>query len=224
MTGRVVSLRSGSCGPLTTVRVSQEGSHGGGVSRGVPVSQYALFLRGWSGRAPRLEATGKARMPNPSLLAVCGGSRRGNGTHRRGSDLTRWEEMMSQVTAAVGCPDRKLLDCGCPQLAFPFALEWEALQWVPTVTGVGSLGQQHEPRPPLVGSSGVKTVVFFSFPQRNVGSSQFKTIEDDLVCALVRSGCIPENHGEDMRKMSFQRCARTDKVGPSPPAAGVRRT
>ncbi|XP_022348112.1 tRNA pseudouridine synthase A, mitochondrial isoform X3 [Enhydra lutris kenyoni] len=47
--------------------------------------------------------------------------------------------------------------------------------------------------------------------QRNVGSSQFKTIEDDLVSALVLSGCIPENHGEDMRKMSFQRCARTDK-------------
>nr|KAF6403939.1 pseudouridine synthase 1 [Molossus molossus] len=51
--------------------------------------------------------------------------------------------------------------------------------------------------------------------QRNVGSSQFKTIEDDLVSALVQSGCIPENHGEDMRKMSFQRCARTDK-DPSP--------
>ncbi|KAF2978531.1 hypothetical protein EK904_013388 [Melospiza melodia maxima] len=49
--------------------------------------------------------------------------------------------------------------------------------------------------------------------QRNVGSSQFKTIEDDLVCALVQSGCIPENHGEDMKKMSFQRCARTDKAG-----------
>uniref|UniRef100_A0A8C6ZIW3 Pseudouridine synthase 1 n=1 Tax=Nothoprocta perdicaria TaxID=30464 RepID=A0A8C6ZIW3_NOTPE len=48
--------------------------------------------------------------------------------------------------------------------------------------------------------------------QRNVGSSQFKTIEDDLVSALVQSGCIPENHGEDMKKMSFQRCARTDKV------------
>ncbi|XP_054075849.1 pseudouridylate synthase 1 homolog isoform X2 [Rissa tridactyla] len=47
--------------------------------------------------------------------------------------------------------------------------------------------------------------------QRNVGSSQFKTIEDDLVSALVQSGCIPENHGEDMKKMSFQRCARTDK-------------
>ncbi|XP_019524494.1 PREDICTED: tRNA pseudouridine synthase A, mitochondrial isoform X1 [Hipposideros armiger] len=47
--------------------------------------------------------------------------------------------------------------------------------------------------------------------QRNVGSSQFKTIEDDLVSALVQAGCIPESHGEDMRKMSFQRCARTDK-------------
>uniref|UniRef100_A0A8D0L7D8 Pseudouridylate synthase 1 homolog n=1 Tax=Sphenodon punctatus TaxID=8508 RepID=A0A8D0L7D8_SPHPU len=47
--------------------------------------------------------------------------------------------------------------------------------------------------------------------QRNMGSSQFKTIEDDLVSALIRSGCIPENHGEDMKKMSFQRCARTDK-------------
>ncbi|XP_053414657.1 pseudouridylate synthase 1 homolog [Nycticebus coucang] len=47
--------------------------------------------------------------------------------------------------------------------------------------------------------------------QRNAGSSQFKTIKDDLVSALVRSGCIPENHGEDMRKISFQWCARTDK-------------
>ncbi|MGH0169164.1 UNVERIFIED_CONTAM: hypothetical protein FKN15_056001 [Acipenser sinensis] len=47
--------------------------------------------------------------------------------------------------------------------------------------------------------------------QRNVGSSQFKTIEDDLVHALVKSGCIPENHGTEMKKMSFQRCARTDK-------------
>ncbi|KAG8455978.1 hypothetical protein GDO86_001968 [Hymenochirus boettgeri] len=47
--------------------------------------------------------------------------------------------------------------------------------------------------------------------QRNVGSTQFKTIEDELVQALVMSGCIPENHAEDMKKMSFQRCARTDK-------------
>ncbi|XP_044146020.1 tRNA pseudouridine synthase A [Bufo gargarizans] len=47
--------------------------------------------------------------------------------------------------------------------------------------------------------------------QRNVGSSQYKTIEDELVQALVLSGCIPENHADDMKKMSFQRCARTDK-------------
>uniref|UniRef100_A0A0E9RJX7 tRNA pseudouridine synthase n=1 Tax=Anguilla anguilla TaxID=7936 RepID=A0A0E9RJX7_ANGAN len=47
--------------------------------------------------------------------------------------------------------------------------------------------------------------------QRNVGSTQFKTIEDELVMALVKAGCIPENHGAEMKKMSFQRCARTDK-------------
>ncbi|KAA8584179.1 pseudouridylate synthase 1 homolog [Etheostoma spectabile] len=47
--------------------------------------------------------------------------------------------------------------------------------------------------------------------QRNPGTSQFRTIEDDLVTALIKSGCIPENHGSDMKKMSFQRCARTDK-------------
>lgn len=44
-------------------------------------------------------------------------------------------------------------------------------------------------------------------------TSQYRTIEDDLVSALIKSRCIPENHGEDMKKMSFQRCARTDKVG-----------
>nr|XP_057912578.1 tRNA pseudouridine synthase A [Doryrhamphus excisus] len=47
--------------------------------------------------------------------------------------------------------------------------------------------------------------------QRNPGNTQFRTIEDDLVAALVNSGCIPENHGDEMKKMSFQRCARTDK-------------
>lgn len=47
--------------------------------------------------------------------------------------------------------------------------------------------------------------------QRNVGSSQYKTIEDELVQALLLSDCIPENHAEHMKKMSFQRCARTDK-------------
>lgn len=52
--------------------------------------------------------------------------------------------------------------------------------------------------------------------QRNVGSSQFKTIKDDLVSALVRSGCIPENHGQDMKKMSFQRCAARRRGCPPP--------
>lgn len=47
--------------------------------------------------------------------------------------------------------------------------------------------------------------------QRNPGNSQFRTIEDDLVTALVKSGCIPQEHSDDMKKMSFQRCARTDK-------------
>ncbi|XP_061822455.1 pseudouridylate synthase 1 homolog isoform X1 [Nerophis lumbriciformis] len=47
--------------------------------------------------------------------------------------------------------------------------------------------------------------------QRNPGNTQFRTIEDELVTALVNSGCIPENHGDEMKKMSFQRCARTDK-------------
>lgn len=47
--------------------------------------------------------------------------------------------------------------------------------------------------------------------QRNAGNSEFRTIEDDLVTGLIKSGCIPENHGDDMKKMSFQRCARTDK-------------
>ncbi|XP_075999429.1 pseudouridylate synthase 1 homolog [Genypterus blacodes] len=47
--------------------------------------------------------------------------------------------------------------------------------------------------------------------QRNPGTAQFRTIEDELVTALIKSGCIPENHGDEMKKMSFQRCARTDK-------------
>lgn len=47
--------------------------------------------------------------------------------------------------------------------------------------------------------------------QRNPGNSQFRTIEDDLVTALVKSDCIPQDHCDDMKKMSFQRCARTDK-------------
>uniref|UniRef100_A0A671P0J5 Pseudouridine synthase 1 n=1 Tax=Sinocyclocheilus anshuiensis TaxID=1608454 RepID=A0A671P0J5_9TELE len=43
--------------------------------------------------------------------------------------------------------------------------------------------------------------------QRNAKNSQFRTIEDELVTALVRAGCIPEGHGDDMKKMSFQRYA-----------------
>uniref|UniRef100_A0A673ITT6 tRNA pseudouridine synthase A, mitochondrial-like n=1 Tax=Sinocyclocheilus rhinocerous TaxID=307959 RepID=A0A673ITT6_9TELE len=43
--------------------------------------------------------------------------------------------------------------------------------------------------------------------QRNAKNSQFRTIEDELVTALVRAGCIPEGHGDDMKKMSFQRFA-----------------
>ena len=38
-----------------------------------------------------------------------------------------------------------------------------------------------------------------------------KTIEEDLVKALIKSGAIPEEHGRNMGKMNFQRCARTDK-------------
>lgn len=47
--------------------------------------------------------------------------------------------------------------------------------------------------------------------QRNPGNTQFRTIEDDLVTALVKAECIPQEHSDDMKKMSFQRCARTDK-------------
>ncbi|NP_001008603.2 pseudouridylate synthase 1 homolog [Danio rerio] len=47
--------------------------------------------------------------------------------------------------------------------------------------------------------------------QRNARNSQFKTIEDELVTALVGARCIPEGHAEEMKKMSFQRSARTDK-------------
>ncbi|XP_054468853.1 tRNA pseudouridine synthase A [Anoplopoma fimbria] len=47
--------------------------------------------------------------------------------------------------------------------------------------------------------------------QRNPGTTQFRTIEDELVTSLIKSDCIPENHGSEMKKMSFQRCARTDK-------------
>lgn len=44
--------------------------------------------------------------------------------------------------------------------------------------------------------------------QRNPG---VQTIEEDLVKALIKSGAIPSEHGRNMGKMNFQRCARTDK-------------
>uniref|UniRef100_H3B8J2 Pseudouridylate synthase 1 homolog n=2 Tax=Latimeria chalumnae TaxID=7897 RepID=H3B8J2_LATCH len=47
--------------------------------------------------------------------------------------------------------------------------------------------------------------------QRNPGVRDLHTIEDDLVLALVKAGCIPEAFADDMKELSFQRCARTDK-------------
>lgn len=54
--------------------------------------------------------------------------------------------------------------------------------------------------------------LFYFFLKRNHGNSKFTTIEDELVTALIKSGSILEDHGDEMKKMSFQRCARTDKV------------
>ena len=44
---------------------------------------------------------------------------------------------------------------------------------------------------------------------RNPGP--YPTIEEDLVKALLKTGAIPQDHARFMGKMSFQRCARTDK-------------
>ncbi|XP_012586679.1 PREDICTED: tRNA pseudouridine synthase A, mitochondrial isoform X3 [Condylura cristata] len=94
--------------------------------------------------------------------------------------------------------------------SWPGARTWEETEQV--AKKLKSEGEQHPKLPKR------KVVLLMAYSgkgyhgmQRNIGSSQFKTIEDDLVSALVRAGCIPENHGVDMRKMSFQRCARTDK-------------
>ncbi|XP_015361118.1 pseudouridylate synthase 1 homolog isoform X3 [Marmota marmota marmota] len=89
---------------------------------------------------------------------------------------------------------------------------WEDTQYPPKRLR----GSEEEERPRKLPKRKIVLLMAYSGKgyhgmQRNVGSSQFKTIEDDLVSALVQAGCIPENHGEDMRKMSFQRCARTDK-------------
>ncbi|XP_021500573.1 pseudouridylate synthase 1 homolog isoform X1 [Meriones unguiculatus] len=77
-------------------------------------------------------------------------------------------------------------------------------------------GDEDEERPRKLPKRKIVLLVAYSGKgyygmQRNQGSSQFRTIEDDLVSALVQAGCIPENHGTDMKKMSFQRCSRTDK-------------
>ncbi|XP_077982356.1 pseudouridylate synthase 1 homolog [Glandiceps talaboti] len=44
--------------------------------------------------------------------------------------------------------------------------------------------------------------------QRNKG---VRTIEEDLLSALVAIGAIPQDHANTPQKMQFQRCARTDK-------------
>ncbi|XP_043939969.1 tRNA pseudouridine synthase A-like [Protopterus annectens] len=47
--------------------------------------------------------------------------------------------------------------------------------------------------------------------QRNPGNAEFCTVEDHLLSALVKTGCIPESHAWDNKWLEFQRCARTDK-------------
>lgn len=49
--------------------------------------------------------------------------------------------------------------------------------------------------------------------QRNssIKNNQFRTIEDELVDGLVKLNAIPQQHADEMFKMSFQRAARTDK-------------
>jgi tRNA pseudouridine38-40 synthase len=44
--------------------------------------------------------------------------------------------------------------------------------------------------------------------QRNPG---VPTIEEALMQALWKAGAIPENHRDNLGKLHFQRCARTDK-------------
>uniref|UniRef100_A0A8C4N1S8 Pseudouridylate synthase 1 homolog n=1 Tax=Eptatretus burgeri TaxID=7764 RepID=A0A8C4N1S8_EPTBU len=46
--------------------------------------------------------------------------------------------------------------------------------------------------------------------QRNPGSS-FPTIEQALLNAMEEAGVAPPSHAQEPKKMSFQRCARTDK-------------
>uniref|UniRef100_UPI00358F322C pseudouridylate synthase 1 homolog isoform X2 n=1 Tax=Myxine glutinosa TaxID=7769 RepID=UPI00358F322C len=46
--------------------------------------------------------------------------------------------------------------------------------------------------------------------QRNPGTS-FPTIEQSLLNAMEEAGVVPPSHAQEPKKMSFQRCARTDK-------------
>lgn len=46
---------------------------------------------------------------------------------------------------------------------------------------------------------------------RNPTLKDYRTIEDEVVDALVKINAIPQNHADEMYKMSFQRAARTDK-------------
>jgi hypothetical protein len=47
--------------------------------------------------------------------------------------------------------------------------------------------------------------------QRNVTNRVYRTIEDEVVDAMVKINAIPQEHADEMFKMSFQRAARTDK-------------
>lgn len=55
--------------------------------------------------------------------------------------------------------------------------------------------------------------MFKIYNKRNptLKNGQFRTIEDEVVDALVKINAIPQNHADEMYKMSFQRAARTDK-------------
>ncbi|CAD7674537.1 unnamed protein product [Nyctereutes procyonoides] len=148
------------------------------------------------------------------LRAAAGAVRRvcGSWSPRPGRHLLRSRPMAGDVRAAALVsaalePDRKARSGWQGG-----ARAWEDAEQQAKKRRGGPDGEPHRKLPKrkivlLVAYSGKG----YHGMQRNVGSSQFKTIEDDLVSALVQSGCIPENHGEDMRKMSFQRCARTDK-------------
>ncbi|KAK2491002.1 hypothetical protein MC885_012810 [Smutsia gigantea] len=150
----------------------------------------------------------------PGLRAAAGALRRACGAWipRPGPYRFCWPPMAGIGKAPVPVGTRQEQDRKAPSGWQGRARAWEEPEQQAKKLKSSADGEQHRKLPKR------KIVLLLAYSgkgyhgmQRNVGSSQFKTIEDDLVCALVRSGCIPENHGEDMRKMSFQRCARTDK-------------